>query len=226
MHTFLSVKVPSFFLLLLSLSFFYSCSDSEPQLAGATGSVVFDYADGTSQPAVKLSVFTMTASEVRRASKISVTARKNGYQWTVDSPRLISSEGRQWAGYTNLEPVTGETIPTGTYDLIYTDAAGREINTTFSVDYPDALMTSTADSVKTILTVPLEEYTALYDDAGQLLFFDKAKNTWNDVQSIRRDYPDAVAERKCLETLDQRIICIMPPKQLAEEKTNNMTGKN
>ena len=200
--------------------FFLSCAESTPELSSVTGTAVFDFADNNSAPAMRLSVFTSTVSDARRVEKLTATCYSNGYQWVIDNPRVISSDGKQWTGYTNIEPRNGEKITAGKYNLCYTDASGRETNSIFTISFPDSLLNATTSSIRKCITSPLEESTALYDAAGQLIYFGKAKESWQTADKVLFDYPDALIRRSCLSTPDLSVICMLPPENLKQTKTD------
>lgn len=200
--------------------FFLSCAESTPELSSVTGTAVFDFADNNSVPSVRISLFVSTASDARRVQKITATCLKSGYQWIIDNPRVISSDGKQWAGYTNIEPRTGETIATGKYSVLYTDAAGRETDMYFNISYPESLLTAKTDTIRACITSPLEDTAALYDAAGQLIYFGKAKESWQTADKVLFDYPDALIRRSCLSTPDLSVICMLPPENLKQTKTD------
>jgi hypothetical protein len=206
--------------------FFLSCAESTPELSSVTGTAVFDFPDNNSVPSVRLSLFVSTASDARRVQKITATCLKSGYQWIIDNPRVISSDGKQWAGYTNIEPRAGETLMTGKYSILYTDAAGRETDMYFTVSYPESLLTAKTDTIRTCISSPLEDTSALYDAAGQLLYFGKPKDAWQFADKVLFDYPDALVRRSCLSTPDLSIICLLPPENLKQTENDKSKKAN
>jgi hypothetical protein len=199
---------------------FLSCSDNEPEIISATGSVIFDFASESDLPSVRLSVFSSMASDVHRVKEIHITCLEDGYVWNIMSPQMISSDGKQWAGYTRLEPRSGDILVCGTYHLTYIDDADLKTETTFSVSYPPELIKVTASSVRTFLKGALADSVALYSQSGALLYFDKKKLSWNNAHDIIHDYSDAVMMRNCISTGDFSVICMLPPVMLRSDVLN------
>ncbi|GMO17083.1 MAG: hypothetical protein Ta2A_26210 [Treponemataceae bacterium] len=54
-------------------------------------------------------------------------------------------------------------------------------------------------------------YTAIYDAAEALIFFDRQREEWIDNDArIRTDFPQAAFYRQCIVSSDSRTICLMP----------------
>lgn len=197
-----------------------SCADSDPEVVSVTGTVVFDFADEERAPATRLAFFMQTESAVQRADSVEAVHRETGMRWHVDEPRLISGSDRQWVGYTNLQPAGGGKILNGGYDCFYTDAAGNETSSRFTVRYPEALLTATVASARERMTVPFSEYIALYGDDGALMFFNKRRSSWLTNDDIAADYRSALTLRTCLVADNNSVICLLPAEMLREPAVN------
>ena len=204
-----------------------ACANSSPEIVSVTGTVVFDFAAEERAPVTRLAFFMQTDSAVQRADSIEAVHRESGMRWRVAEPRLISGADKQWAGYTNLQPAFGDDILMGAYDCFYCDAAGNEVNSSFTIDYPRELLTATPETAQSCMPVPTTEYVALYTESGELMFFNKRRSSWRENAAIAKDYPDAFTMRRCLVAANDSIVCLLPsetlkaPKKAAIEDADN-----
>ncbi|MBQ7158373.1 MAG: hypothetical protein IJS09_02965 [Treponema sp.] len=207
-----------FFCLPILLAFsFFSCSDANPQLILASGSMVFDYADENSLPQTRMAVFVQMESAVQRADSLEMESRDTGYHWRVSSPKLFQNGEKKWACYTNIQPPAKETIPAGVYDFRYIDATGEEAISSFIVAYPKNLLETKAGDVQKLLP-SVTENLALYDKNNVLIFFGKTRSNWISNASILRDYPNAITKRRCLSADNNRVVCLMPEESMFEKQ--------
>lgn len=202
--------------LIISLVLFASCSNANPDITTVTGSVVFDYADTESYPSVRLAVFAQNTAEVQRADRLEARHIESNLVWKVKNPRIFAGSNKQYAGYTNLLPREGETIPQGAYDFLYVDAAGNEDTGRFMISYPEELLTSKSSEARKFITKTVSDNLAIYDENGMLIFFNKRKKNWKTNSDIEREMRNAFTVRQCLNTTDQSIICLMPPQSLKD----------
>ena len=200
----------------LSLALFVSCSNTNPDITTVTGSVVFDYADTENPPSVRLALFAQNTAEVQRADRLEARHIESNLVWKVKNPRIFSGSNKNYAGYTNLLPREGQTIPQGAYDFLYVDAAGNEDSGRFMVTYPEELLTSKSSEARKLITKTLSDNLAIYDESGVLIFFNKRKKNWKTNNDIARELRNAYSIRQCLNTTDQTIICLMPPESLKD----------
>jgi hypothetical protein len=194
-------------------SVYVSCANTTPELISSNATVVFDYHDGSSAPLMRLSVFTETGSDARRASQIKIASRNSGYEWTVEDPQLIGSDKRQWAGYTNFAVPGLRKLPQGQYDLFYTDAEDRTVQTVFSVSYPDHLVDSVASEAGTILGPSAKEMIAVYMADGTLIYYNTRKPEWKNDDDMWNEMKSASSIRKCLAAADGTCVCFMPSEE-------------
>ena len=204
-----------FLVTIFSLSFF-SCSENEADVVSATASTVFDFSDEENPPAQRLAVFFQVSNEVQRTESFTVSHADSGYSWFVAKPGIFTGMNKNYAYSVNLNAPEGEEIPTGTYSVIYTDAAGNEDSISFAVNYKRELLSSTAEKCREYLTNPIEN-VAVYDDGGELLFMGKAKNSWKTNEAILKDYKLACTKRICYVTPGNSVICMMPEEKLKTE---------
>ena len=200
--------------------FFFACSSSDANILSVMGTVVFEYADTNSAPTSRLSVFVQTENEAQRAESLKITNRKNRYTWYVSSPILIGSSSRQWVGYSFLEIPPETVIPSGTYDVEYTDSAGSEATATFSISYKQELLSSPCTEIRNIVKGILTENTILYDDNMNMLYYGKKKSTWKSNKNILRDYNKAVYMRYSLGTPSNSLLFLYPLEDITDKETD------
>ncbi|MCK9169773.1 MAG: hypothetical protein M0P01_05100 [Treponema sp.] len=190
-----------------------SCANTTPEILSSSATVIFDYNDDSSVPLIRLSVFTETGSDVRRAAQIRISSKTEEYSWTVDNPQLLGSDNRQWAGYTNFAVPDAAVIPQGGYDLFYTDAEEHTVQTSFTVTYPEKLIESKSSDVKYVLGTYAKEMIAVYMSDGTLIYYNERKSKWTDDDAIWNEFKLASTMRICWTSPDNSVICLMPVKK-------------
>ena len=200
------------FLLLLFVSFsLISCENSKTEILSVTSSVVFDFREDSSLAVPRLSVFVETGSDARRVDFISVTCKKNNYTWIDTSPELISSNSTQWAGSSNLALSNNDAIPFGLYDLKYSDAEGREVQTVFSVFDTEMYKNVLSTKIKTLLTEDYNEKIAIYDSSDILLYYGEKNSSWKTDEDVFSLNSKAAYYRTCYEIFSGGVIFLLPP---------------
>lgn len=199
------------FLLFLAVLLF-SCSSSSPELSVATGTVIFEYKDEVSLPETRLAVFASARSDTRRVSTITMRSDLTNYMWKSASPQVFQAGGYYWVGHHNFSPKEDESLPKGRYTFFYKDLAGEEAKMNFMVSYPDEILTaSAAEAVELAASSSaMEKRIALYDEDGNIVFFDKPKSAWTDWKQIRREYNVAVKKRYVYCKTDFSVMIFMP----------------
>ena len=197
---------------------FFSCSNTVPDLLSSHSSVIFDYQDEESPPLVRFAVFTEARSDVRRVSSIRIVSHVNNYEWTIDNVQIISSNGRQWAGYVNFVCPSGELIPVGEYTFFYTDAKGESAQSPFYIAYPVALAHAKARDVQMILGPDATESIAVYDSDGVLMYCDARKENWKDSAIVWDEIKTASRIRTCFSIANNTVICFMPVQERQSEE--------
>jgi hypothetical protein len=214
MYTCARIRFVRFFILsALCCVLYISCANTTPELLSSNGTVVFDYRDDTSVPEIRLSVFAEAGSDVRRAARIRVVSRADEYEWTTDDLKLIGSDNRQWAGYTNFAVPESKKIPQGQYDLYYTDAEEHTVQAVFSVTYPEKLVESKSADVKNILGASAKEMVAVYMSDGTLIYYNVRKPEWTDDNAVWNDMKLASKMRICWTSADDSVVCLMPSEE-------------
>lgn len=214
-------KVIFFLILLISSVLVFSCSDSDPEISDARGFVVFDYAAEKSNPAIKLAAFAEAASEVQRVDSVSIKNRSTGYEWTSFNPVLLSDEKKKWAGCSDFVSPAGQNIPTGIYDLTYTDAQNKAVSKTFSIFYNDDFITSDSSEVESLLGDSKQEEICVYSEKGTLLYYGLRKSNWSENKNIFTSVKDSSYYRICYISPDRMVYCLMPPVYKSTENTTS-----
>jgi hypothetical protein len=214
---FICVLIPA----AVCISCLTSCANSVPEVLSSSSTVVFDYHDEKSVPQVRLSVFTETGSDARRAARIRVASKSDEYEWTTGEPQLIGSDNRQWAGYTNFVVPDAGKITQGVYDLFYTDAEGRTVQNSFSVSYPEKLAGSKASAVQSILGPAAKEMVAAYMADGTLVYYDARKPAWKDTDAIWNALKLASSIRLCWTSADGSVVCLLPDQERPSSQNKN-----
>lgn len=194
---------------------FFSCSQDSAQIASAESSVIFDYSENP--PDMRLSVFVNSESDVRVASKIKIVNKNSGLEWNCDE--LVKFEDKNknfWAGCANIVAALGMKIPAGEYVLTYFDMAGDEDEISFSVDYPENILTLKIEDFPDGFDYS-EKKSAVYTKDGILLYYGKEKKEWKDRNSVLVDYKDAGFIRTCYTLKNDSVICLMPPENLEQQ---------
>jgi hypothetical protein len=198
-----------------------SCANSVPEILSSTATVVFDYQNEESAPQMRLSVFTETGSDARRAARIRIASKSDDYEWTTDEPQLIGSGNRQWAGYTNFVVSDADKIRQGQYDLFYTDAEGRTVQNGFSVLYPEKLIDSKASAVQSVLGQTAKEKIAAYMVDGTLVYYDVRKPEWKNDAALWNAFKTASSMRVCWTSADGTVVCLLPAQERPSSPNQN-----
>lgn len=197
---------------------FFSCSSSdETSIAATNASLVFDYSQNKT-PDVYLSVFVQTENEAQRADSLKISDRQNNLSWTVTKPVLVSNDKKKWAGYPLLRAADGKKIENGEYEILYTDAAGNEASSVFSVDYDSALLETEFELVRNVVSSALSQIMIIYDKNMNMLFYGTAKKSWKNNSLIIRDYSRAVFKRTVLTSVTGNLVFKSPLENLVETK--------
>lgn len=204
-----------FLLFLLFFScFLYGCSDSVPEIMEIKATFVMDFKANGSLPQSRLSVFVRPTSDIGRVEKLKVTHMDTGLYWAIDTPIVLSGNKEYMAGSPFLMPPYYDAIPTGAYELLYMDKAGRSASAVFDVWYRDDLLKATVDSFSSKVG---KEKIVVYsepDGCGKLLYYGDAKNDWSNRSNIISSHKDAASIRICYELDQGAAICLMPPENL------------
>lgn len=193
------------------LLFLFSCENSVPEVVSVNALLVCDYQDEDNVPSFRLSVFAESSSDVRRAASLKITNKENGYEWRIDNPVIVSGNNREWVGHTFIVYPNRSRIKMGTYDVTYTDAAGKTKDTSFSLSYPEEIFSAKAKDVSSLLGENKKEYVAIFSGDGTLIYYDSRKRDWTADDNIFSANEDASFFRVCYVDGQNNLLCMMPP---------------
>ena len=204
---------------ILFLATILGCSDSVPDVVSSKSSVIFTYDDYESKPNVRLAVFLEVSSDPRRVETISISSIKDNMKWLCEEPVVFSESNKKMVGYTNFVTPNDVKIPTGSYKVVYTDAQGRFIESFTYVSYPEDLMESNVSESEEFLGLRKKEYIAIYNSNDEILYFGDRKKHWTEDSIIFAGNKDYVKFRRCINMIDDSVICLFP--FVTKESINN-----
>ncbi len=214
-------KAVFFFLILPIALFFASCSQSAPEVASTDYSVIFDYNDEKTLPQARLSVFALSASDVRRYQKIKITNFETGYTWETDVIDILEANEQQWAGCTNLKAPENEVLPCGQYELTYYNADEKECTVVLDVQYDLAFYNVVLSALSDVMTKKNGiEKIAIYDKEHILIYFGERTQELKSTRDIWIKYRDAGFYQIIWYSRDGTVICIEPEKLVVPENEN------
>lgn len=211
-----------FSLLIAVILLFSGCSDSEPELVTAKGYVVFDFSEEEKNPSARLAAFAEISSEVRRVDSIRIKNLATDFEWSCLNPAVFSNDKKQWSGYAEFLSPDGIEIPSGIYNFFYTDAQGKEVSSSFLINYDEKLLNSTPENVFSILHENATEQYALYSEKNTLLYFGAKKQNWTEDSRIFNFDKKTNYYRKIYMATNDPVVCILPP---VYKKSNSDTNK-
>ncbi len=100
--------------------------------------------------------------------------------------------------------------------MFYSDAAGNEAKSSFSISYKKELLDSPCTEIKNITKGILAENTILYDKNMNMLYYGAKKSTWKADVNIMRDYNKAAYIRTCLATTSGSQLYLLPLTKLGQ----------
>lgn len=172
--------------------------------------LILDWQDDESLPVQRLCVFAELSSNARRLESLIV--KRDGYVWNIDSPILIQSGDRQWAGSPHLEPPVGlngaaGSFAPGDYFVECVDAAGEKAQGSFFVAYDKSLLDSFAKDLPQKIPA-VKERLAVYSESNELLYFDERKESWFDDEAVFNGVKNSSYYRKTRMT--GNLLCFEP----------------
>ncbi len=192
-------------------SVIFSCADSTPSVAKAIPSVILDYKDDQSEPSARFALFLSMNSDNRRADNFTVKSLDDPLklEWKVTNPKIVTIENQKYVFVENLS--TEDSIPfkNGLYKIVYTDAAGQEIESSFRLNYNEDLFSVKSTEIRSKLG-NVKENIVVYNEFNMLIYIGKKKATWKDDESLLKDYKAAAYKRTVYFSDDYKIVCLMP----------------
>lgn len=188
----------------------FSCSEDRVNILSLNSNLILDWQDDESLPEQRLCVFAELSSNARRLESLIV--KRDGYVWNIDSPILIQSGDRQWAGSPHLEPPVGlngaaGSFAPGDYFVECVDAAGEKAQGSFFVAYDKSLLDSFAKDLPQKIPAA-KERLAVYSESNELLYFDERKESWFDDEAVFKGVKNSSYYRKTRMT--GNLLCFEP----------------
>lgn len=219
----------SFFSILVLLSVnLFSCSDSAPQIASCSSSVVFTWSNETDKPEMSFSAFVETSSDVHRVENFSVESRANNFKWLIDNPLIFSNTRTSWACGLNLSASSLHKIPSGVYDVEYTDAENRNVHSIMNVNFPEELSEKKLSEAEDFLSPVAKCQIALYDTQDVLMYFGLRKDAWKTDELIFAMNQDCAKFRVVYSAPDESYVCYFPfvTKENLKESSSQTESEN
>lgn len=210
--------------------FLVGCSNTTPSLTSIVAVVIYDYKDKNHKPQQQLSVFVQSSVDTARIMDLTVIHPDLNIQWEITSPMILSNGSKTMSGSAHLMPPYFSPIPQGQYSVNYRDLAGKTAAGTFSLNYKeidtipfdepvfsfqkeDGNSEVSSDSDSNSVEKPVKKI-ALYseiDGQGQVLFFDKPRDEWENYDNVKESYDKAKSLRICLDYPSSQVRYILPP---------------
>ncbi|MCR5286078.1 MAG: hypothetical protein K6D95_10835 [Treponema sp.] len=204
-----------FFLLCLTLSLLAACSNELSGIRGPEATVIFDYADNSSSPEVRLCVFTETSGNVRRLEKFCLKSLKENFVWETKDFIQVQNGNKLYAGYTNFVVPQGFYIPKGEYEINYIEADQKEYSIEVLVNYEEKLYESNAENFQSLCNnLTFNKKIAIYDINQALIYFGDIKNDLTTNEKILKKYKSADSFRKVYCVQDNTFYCLLPVEKI------------
>ncbi len=144
---------------------------------------------------------------------IEVFHPESGLVWTIDSDSvLLLSKGMYWRGSGYLFPPHGESFPSGTYRITYTDSAGRTASAPVVLPdqtvLPGAVVFPVGNDSQLAGSFP-EAFALVYDSENILLWM--GQETDFESGEIKERYPSAASVRSFRKNSEGTAGVLLPP---------------
>lgn len=179
--------------------------------------LICDFLSESENPNIRLAVFTETDNDLQRVQSLRVKNRETGYEWQIFSPLRFETKNRKWAGYSNLSYPEKTEIPSGDYDVFFSDAKGETDKSSFNLSYDTNIYKSKISDFPKILGENYKEIVAVYDRDGALIYFDSRKEDWKTNEDILKEIDTANFLQTCFINSTKTIFCLSPKETISEE---------
>ncbi|OJF77601.1 MAG: hypothetical protein BKP49_01060 [Treponema sp. CETP13] len=117
------------FIYFCGLIFFFSCSGSVP----VVNDVYYHHFDKTDSQSERMAVFVQIENNPENINSITIKNKSSGKVWFIDTPEIVQDKKtkKYYCGSSNLVPERDGSFSGGEFSVIYTDRAGRKIETQF-----------------------------------------------------------------------------------------------
>lgn len=206
--------IGSVFVLIFGLMIF-SCSDSSPQIISVQPIVVLDYAEYNSLPKSSISLFILTGSAPQRAASVKIEKNDADFTWYDSAPQIFTVGTNKYVCSKNICPPYRSAVQKGRYELTYSDLAGNEVNSAFNVNFNEKVLSASSEEVRSFFGNSIE-FLAVYDEAGDLIYFAAPKSYWTSDNEIINELKTAFSKRKCFLADNNTVLVKMPIKTIKE----------
>ena len=196
------------------------CSNEILQIDTVDTVVIFDYETENSKPIMRLSLCANMGSDIRRVDRIKLVHMETLYQWLIFTPDTYENSNLRTVGYAWISPENGMPLPKGEYMLTVYDHAGNGKDISFNISYDDLIYEKRPGDFPDALGQGAKKYNALYAEAGALLYYEADKTAgqtaaevtaFTDIAAQVAPADETVMIRTCWTTVDESVLCIMPP---------------
>lgn len=200
------LAVPLFFLCL----FFYSCADTQPEIASVYSRVIYDYEAENQQPTVRLSVFAELLSDSVRLESVTVKQADGDYYWTQAPVTVLTDrqKKKKYAGYPYFLMDRNNSFENGSYILELQDKSDRVISSTFKIDLDKSIPSKNSNH---------SIYYLIISNDGAILYAGKWLPELETDEKIIKKYPTAAYYREYQFGKTRNIIYLYPKKTLGTE---------
>lgn len=204
---------------ILTVLFVTACSQTLPNIANATASVIFEFKDEESKPSYRLSVFVESIENVRRCENLIVRSVSNGYEWNSDDIVIMATAERMFSGYTNLVVPAKDKIPAGLYNIKYIQSDEEEKQISVDLKYDDTIYDCVAADIPELMNkVNGTNRIAIFNKDNVLLYYGDRSDSLKDVRGIWNNYRDADYYYDVWCAPKNMYICVMPVQTVTLEK--------
>lgn len=213
-----------FFLFLLTLALFSSCSDSTPQIAQVYHALVYDFSDNSLPPQIRLSVFIDPLSDERRIKEMVVFHLETDYSWQIDTPYIIKDGENLYFGSQFLVSPFLYDISEGRYDVSFYDLAMREASISFTLQNLPSLKGKDPSLLKVEGFLNKQwaeecsiENIVIYDILANELYTGSRGDELINDDAIRSSFSAAVSYRLFYKNKENTTVVFLPEIQLYEQ---------
>ena len=179
-------NITTLFLLTFLCVFFLGCENSTPAIGAVSTAIIYDYAENSENPCMKMAVFVELNSDPIRIRSVTITSPDKNYSWNVEHPVYFNNKDIVLVGTSNMMSVQNVGFPVGMYSLEYTDVAKRSVKVFFDVPHIEPPKEQDFEN-------NAKKMLALYDKNDNLLYY--GDRVGFDSDSIRERFPDT--KRMC-----------------------------
>ncbi len=224
-NKFISVMSKYFFILLFSLCFFVSCSDTSPHISYLHKTLIYEFNSEDESAQLKLSVFINSSQDIRRAKSLEVFHPETNLLWKIENPQIYEDNNKKYFGYSALTIPSNFDFPEGLFQLTYYDVADRSITETFEISLLKSMAATEDGFVKAsdvrsrkFGTECTQKKIILKDEIGKELFFGFYSSLIDSDEKILKLFPDAVTKQICFSNHNISVVILLPEETIKKNK--------